>query len=277
MGTELLNKQITYITIFKYAEEIKKIERDKPDSYIQEVIKLLLSFIKSDDFTPFFLVNKENFFFNFFIMCELGKEKDKYLFIKILFPLLEELKKSQFEHKLWEINHIKKDEQKKLLISYYNKNNKIINEKINNYRNNSKKPFDVLANLIKNKSETFGSYLSTMTNVLFANEEIVKKMSKSQNIIDEALNFFNPYFYYLKNSKDYDTSKLVEYLMELYPSLENIKVIYNITMFAILKALNEKEMKLYFGNNEKQIDFLKNIVELKDNFTLFYQRVIKKI
>ena len=116
-----------------------------------------------------------------------------------------------------------------------------------------------------------------MTNVLFANEEIVKKMSKSQNIIDEALNFFNPYFYYLKNSKDYDTSKLVEYLMELYPSLENIKVIYNITMFAILKALNEKEMKLYFGNNEKQIDFLKNIVELKDNFTLFYQRVIKKI
>ena len=158
MGTELLNKQITYITIFKYAEEIKKIERDKPDSYIQEVIKLLLSFIKSDDFTPFFLVNKENFFFNFFIMCELGKEKDKYLFIKILFPLLEELKKSQFEHKLWEINHIKKDEQKKLLISYYNKNNKIINEKINNYRNNSKKPFDVLANLIKNKRETFGSY-----------------------------------------------------------------------------------------------------------------------
>ena len=181
-------------------------------------------------------------------MCEMGKEKDKYLFIKILFPLLEELKKSQFEHKLWEINHIKKDEQKKLLISYYNKNKEIINEKINNYRNNSKKPFDVLANLIKNKSEMFGSYLSTMTNVLFANEEIVKKMSKSQNIIDEALNFFNPYFYYLKNSKDYDTSKLVEYLMELYPSLENIKVIYNITMFAILKALNEKEMKLYFGN-----------------------------
>ena len=66
MGTELMNKQITYITIFKFAEEIKKIEKNKPDSYIQEVIKLLLSFIKSDDFTPFFLVNKENFFFQFF-------------------------------------------------------------------------------------------------------------------------------------------------------------------------------------------------------------------
>ena len=106
MGTEQTNMQITYITIFKYVEEIKKLEKNKPNSYIQEIVSLLLSFINSEDFIPFVLINKENFFFNIFIMCEMGKENDKYIFIKILFPLLEELKKSKFKSQIWEVNHI---------------------------------------------------------------------------------------------------------------------------------------------------------------------------
>ena len=275
MGAEV-NRQITYLTILKYAEEIKKLERNKPDSYIQEIYTLLLSFIKSEDFIPFMLINKENFFFNIFIMCEMGKENDKYIFIKILFPLLEELKKSKFEDQIWGINHKKKDDQKNILTSYYSKNQNTINEKLN-INNNKKNPFELLKNIIKNKSEMFGNYLSRIINILFANEEIIKKSSKVPNIIDEAFMFFKPYFYDLKESKDYDIFKLIEYLMELYPSLEHIKEIYNITMFAALKAIYEDEIKSIFGIYDKENKILNNIVNLEDNFNwFFYEEYGKK-
>ena len=208
MGTEQTNMQITYITIFKYVEEIKKLEKNKPNSYIQEIVSLLLSFINSEDFIPFVLINKENFFFNIFIMCEMGKENDNYIFIKILFPFLEELKKlPNFESQLQEANDIKKDDFKDLLSLYYKKNQALIDEKINFYTNNPKKPFEVLKNIMKNKSEIFGKYLSRMIKVLFGNEEIFKKNLKVQNIIDEALNFFKSYFYELKENKNYTISK----------------------------------------------------------------------
>ena len=268
MGTEM-DKQITYITILKYAEEIKKIIKDNPDSYIQKVITLLLSFIKSEDFIPFMLINRENFFFNIFIICELGKEKDKYIFIKILFPLLEELKKSKFKSQIWELNHIEQEDQKSILTLYYNSNKNKINEKLNMCANKGKNPFEVLKNLIKNKSGMFGNYLSRMINILFANEEIIKNNIKAQNIIDEAFTFFKPYFYDLKKFKNYNISKLVEYLMELHPSIISIKEIYNITMFAILKAINEDRIKSKFDIYEKEINFLINIVNLKDNYIWF--------
>ena len=270
MGTEQTNKQITYITILKYAEDIKKSLRKYPNSYIQEVVTLFLSFIKSDDFIPFMLINRENFFFNIFIMCEVGKENDKFLFIKILFPLLEELKKSKFKSQIWEVNHINQNDQKAILTLYYNNNQKKINEKLNMYTNKGKKTFDVLKNIIKNKSGMFGNYLSRIINVLFANEEIIKNNIKSQNIIDEAFMFFKPYFYELKALQNYNISKLVEYLMELYPSLENIKEIYNITMFAILKAINIDKIKSKFDIYEKEINFLINILSLKDNYIWFF-------
>ena len=270
MGTEQANKQITYITIFKYAEEIKKLEKSKPNSYIQEIVTLLLSFIKSEDFIPFILINKENFFFNIFIICEMGKENDKLIFIKILFPLLEGLKQlPNFESQLWESNRIKKDDFKELLSLYYKKNQALIEEKINFYNNNPKKPLEVLKSMIKNKSDMFGNYLSRMINFIFANEKFVKKISKTQIIIDEALTFFKSYFYELKDTNSNDISKLIEYLMELYPSLEHIKEIYNITMFAILKATKENEMKSIFGIYEKKFDFLSNIMNLKDNYIWF--------
>jgi len=269
MGTPLIKKQLTCITILKKAEEINKLERTKPDSYIQEIVSLLLSFTNSDDFIPFMLINKENILFNIFIMCELGKEKDKYLFIKILFPLLEELKKSNFDSKISEVNQIKEDDKKNKLSLYYNQNQELINEKLNSDTGKGKKPFDALKSMIKSKSEIYGNYLSRIINVLFADEEIVIKNSKTQNIIDEAFNFFRPYFYDLKASNDYDIYKLIEYLIELYPSLEIIAEIYNITMFAILKAINENKMKSKFGIYEKQIDFLAYIMNSKDNFTWF--------
>jgi hypothetical protein len=57
--------------------------------------------------------------------------------------------------------------------------------------------------------------------------------------------------------------------MGLYPSLESIKDIYNITMFTILKVINEDKMKSKFGIYEKGINFLVNIMTLKDNYNWF--------
>ena len=276
MGTDQNKNQLTYFTIIKYADEIKKLEMNKPDSYLQEIVTLLLSFIKSEDFIPFMLINKENYLFNIFIMCEMGKQNDNFIFIKILFPLLEELKKSKFEDLLFEVNKKKKNEQKNLVNLYYSKNQNIINEKLNINTNNVNL-FGLLKNIIKNKSDICGNYLSRIINILFANEEIIKKSLKAPNIIDEAFIFFKTYFYDLKESKDYDIFKLIEYLMELYPSLEHIKEIYNITMFAILKAIYEDEIKSIFSIYEKENIILKDIVNLKDSFNWFlYEEYGKK-
>lgn len=247
MGNEKSNEQLTYTIMFRYAEEVRRLVQSKPDSYIQEVVKLLLSFANSEDFIPFMLINKDVFFY-FYMMCDMGKVTNKYLFIEILFPLLEELKKSKFEGKIWEANNVNKEDQKSMLSLYYSKNKDKISEKKDTTSKGSK-PFEILKKMIKHKRDLLGNYLDRIVNVLFANEEIVQKNSKNQNIIDEAFSFFKGYFFELKISKNIDISKLVDYLIGLYPSVESIKEIYNITMFALLKAINEEEMKSILGIN----------------------------
>jgi hypothetical protein len=64
--------------------------------------------------------------------------------------------------------------------------------------------------------------------------------------------------------------------MELYPSLEHIKEIYNITMFATLKVINEEETKSIFSIYEKENNILKDIVNLKDNFNWFLYQEYEK-
>ena len=88
----------------------------------------------------------------------MGKENDNLIFIKILFPLLEGLKQlPNFESQLWESIRIKKDDFKELLSLYYKKNQALIEEKINFYNNNPKKPlsppinsFHKLTNILGN-------------------------------------------------------------------------------------------------------------------------------
>ena len=93
------------------------IEKTDSLSKNKEVVKLLTSFLMSDDFIPFYFLTNGNFIFCFYYLFRI---QDKFLFPKILFPLLEELKKQKFENKLWEAEN-SESEKDNILLSYYKK------------------------------------------------------------------------------------------------------------------------------------------------------------
>ena len=73
----------------------------------------------SDDFIPFYFLTNKNFLLYICLVCE--NQGDLLLFIKILLPLLEELKNLKFETKIWQAEN-SESEKKNILASDLKKN-----------------------------------------------------------------------------------------------------------------------------------------------------------
>ena len=86
----IISKYKFYIII----QEIKDIIKNKPNFYLKEIAHKLYSFFVSEDFKFWMHVQKDNIFTLIFGNLELI---EKNLSFKILFPLLEELKNTNFE------------------------------------------------------------------------------------------------------------------------------------------------------------------------------------
>ena len=104
------------LSVWKELSDNLKSTIEKSDSLSmnKEVIKFFITFLMSDDFIPFYFLTNGNFLFCFYYLCV---EQDKFLFPKIMFPLLEELKKQKFENKLWEAENLE-SEKDNILLSY---------------------------------------------------------------------------------------------------------------------------------------------------------------
>ena len=76
------------------------IKKCNSDSITKEVVNIFSTFLMSDDFIPFYFLTNKNFLLYICLVCE--NQGDLLLFIKILLPLLEELKNLKFETKLWQ-------------------------------------------------------------------------------------------------------------------------------------------------------------------------------
>ena len=89
---------------FKYIsetyDEIEKIEKNESDSYYKEITDKLCSFFMSDNFLFSALYSTEFFMVSIYNLIAICDSKEKFLFFKILFPLLEQLKQNNFENQL---------------------------------------------------------------------------------------------------------------------------------------------------------------------------------
>ena len=95
------------------------IKKSNSDSITKEIVNILSTFLMSDDFIPFYFLTNKNFLLYICLVCE--NQGDLLLFIKILLPLLEELKNLKFETKLWQAEN-SESEKKNILASYLKKN-----------------------------------------------------------------------------------------------------------------------------------------------------------
>ena len=101
LGTSLSAISFKYMS--ETYDEIEKIEKNENDSYYKEIIDKLYTFFMSDNFI-FSCLYPELYesIFNIVSSCD---SKEKYLFLKILFPLFEQLKQNNFEKQLEKISN----------------------------------------------------------------------------------------------------------------------------------------------------------------------------
>ena len=115
MGADLQNDSKYEVCLgsilLKLNENIDStIKKCNSDCITKEVVNILTTFLMSDDFIPFYLLTNKNFLLYICLVC--GNQEDVLLFIKILLPLLEELKNLKFETKLWQAENSESEKKK---------------------------------------------------------------------------------------------------------------------------------------------------------------------
>ena len=138
MGAVLLNMYISIFnenTFYSFYKEFESSIKNTNELNIKNISKQLLSFCLSDKFIPFLYTElglyKEELFSRFIGLYE---SKEKYLSLKILFNLLEDLKNAQFDIQLKEIlRELKKDSNQ--LKWFYEKYSSYIQNNMEFYKN----------------------------------------------------------------------------------------------------------------------------------------------
>ena len=103
-----------YFYFFELNNKIESLIKNKLDSYEEQIINELSSFLISENFLNFcyfVLEGKYQIFFKgLIIICELN---ERFLFFKCLFPLLEKLIKWKFEMKLIKLKNYNPQKKRK--------------------------------------------------------------------------------------------------------------------------------------------------------------------
>ena len=111
----------TFLDIYN---EIENIIKKKIPQKEKEITKIIANFLMSDKYIVFCKMDKNSckvdnlehfsFLLKIILMCEIN---EKYLSVKILFPLIEELKLLKFENQLYKIKKIDEDLEEKITIN----------------------------------------------------------------------------------------------------------------------------------------------------------------
>ena len=235
------------------------IEKTDSLSKNKEVVKLLTSFLMSDDFIPFYFLTNGNFIFCFYYLFRI---QDKFLFPKILFPLLEELKKQKFENKLWEAEN-SESEKDNILLSYYKKKETSANKENKSIKIGKKE---------KNALQQYAQSFKDIINFIF-------KKQKNKNNKD----FFASIALYVVvvqlDLKEEKFQELLVYLEQLEESLNYTKELFYLIIFSMNILINMDKIEELDKNREdksKNFDKLLNTVDLNKNFIwVFYEQTYK--
>jgi hypothetical protein len=127
MGLTLVLDFPELYTFLDLYNEIENIIKKKIPQKEKEITKIIANFLMSDKYMIFCKTNNNvckeknlehfSFLLKIILMCEIN---EKYLSVKILFPLIEELKLLKFENQLDKVKKIDGNN----IISTYLKNNK---------------------------------------------------------------------------------------------------------------------------------------------------------
>ena len=198
----------------KLLTDLQKLQENKNSFNPAEIIQKLTLFLNSDDFIPFYISFKEKYLS---LIIELCERYEKYLFFKIIFPLLEELKRTDFGSQLKEAKQSKIKEEE-IIKSYVNENREKINEvldsnvdanlmtKDNNDLDEYANIFDAALNIIFGPCDgkeyidlEIKNFYNEAKNQLFNN---FIELSKRTDFIDLNSAFFNIDIKSLKYTKD---------------------------------------------------------------------------
>ena len=190
-------------------DEIEASINNKKEINIIDVAKKLSYFCFSEKFIPF-LSGKTKINVLFFIIM-LYEKKEKYLSLKIYFPLLEELKKQKFEAKIEAIFKLFHEESQKLQNirdSYINKHKELIS----NFKKSEKyvKAKDNIINDVSNNYTHILNLYMIYLYILFFEFNLIKglkQMEPNKNPLNSLYDIIQKYvdvnivYDYFKNKK----------------------------------------------------------------------------
>ena len=268
MGNGLIIDSERLYLLFDIYKEIES------NSDLNNLINKLSFFSLSDKFIFFFcLESLHTQDKSFYSIISLFEMKDKFLSLKIIFPLFEELKKKKYENQIEKIekSFTNKEVQNKqleiLFVSYINDNResitdlekfekgkKLIND-INNYVSGNLKHIELLSSL----------YLSIFYFVF-----IDKLKESNDNKLLFLYNFFKQIDKIIDNkfiNQKEELNDLIDNLIQLKP-INHTKDIYQINLFILNLFKNKNEISL-----KEKLD--KNFFEIFGN--LFNNNINEKL
>ena len=227
-----------FIDLINLSNAIGQIIANKSSSYISDISKKISTFLMSDKFIDCLYINQEYFSHVLFYSCEIN---EKFLFLKVLVPLIEELKQLKFEQQLIKLKCLKEKKENilnKIREANIDKVNKIVNK---NYENeNEKKLFQILDNIHK-FVKINNKFLLNTIKILFGDDEFKNKneSEKKKNFLDDIWSILK-----LSQGKGFDKQEIKKETKELFDYFFDVSKLYSENiLFKIIITV------LYFPNN----------------------------
>lgn len=222
----ILSRQIGNYKLFKIFCEIKDIMKKESNIDIKTIIHNLALFINSDDFISYSLFDGDK---PLSIIDENLESIENNFFLKIFFPLLEELKKLEFEQKM-KLFSLSEEKKKEYLNNYENEKIYEIQEICARERDEK---IDYNYNKVNSSLNAF--LFITALFILFTNKKPNFLLSKSNYNFKEEI----------KNEKIEIIQNTLNYFLDLENinnlELENLKQIF---IFHLYTMINYKKIKL---------------------------------
>ena len=260
--------------LLDFYNEIESSIRNNAELDIKDVVNKLSLFCLSDNFCPFLLLELKNIWAMSDIVI-IYEMKEKFLSLKIIFPLVEELKNTTFDKNVIEI--IKQLENKKIsenIISSYIDNNKNSIEKLK-MSEKGKKIINEINSYFSRNTEEIGFLRKLYCGILgftFIDiaKHIIKTISnnnkKEDLLIHEYVKFaYDDYHKYLKDNNNNleELNYLIDYLNNLN-LLNHTKEAQQIILFIFNLIKNEKEISIREEINDNFFKKYGNLNNIKE-------------
>ena len=267
MGAEWGEEFLFQINLFKLTKKIESIIKNKSDSYIEQIVNELESFLMSEKFFNYFhflelrKVKKDmKIFVPLGITCELN---ERYLFIKCLFPLLEKIINLKFE------NHLNKLEN--LNQAKINENENEVLDISNNYKDEYNDFIEMANEYFSEENKIFKFFTLIFQSFIFL---LIRQKFPFIEFEEEKKILF--YFYLFELNKKIESlikNKSDSYVEQIINELSSFLMSENFLNFSYFVI--EGEGELFFESLVLICEANERFLFLKCLFTLLEKLILK--